>query len=52
METQEPKKEWQASDGAPARNKSAEPQPSREGEKVELKFGDAASNHFVLRNPG
>jgi hypothetical protein len=52
MENQEPKKEWQASDGAPARGKAAVPQPKREGEKVELKFGDAASNHFVLRNPG
>jgi hypothetical protein len=45
------KPEWTPSDGTPSR-KAAEPQPSREGEKVELKFGNPGStNHFVLRNP-
>ena len=43
---------WKPSDGAPARNKAAEPQPSCEGEKVELKFGDSGSNNFTFRNPG
>jgi len=52
MPAQIEKPEWKPSDGAPARNKAAEPQSTREGGKVELKFGHSASNNLTLRNPG